>query len=616
MISRRSRRNIRPVEPLNQFPITAAKGVDGTKNADSLDTVQELQNFDITPSGDAELRKPMVLRKKYSNDVLYAKILYDNKFRLVVTTDGRLTIEDITAANNSSQTIRYVWYNYDTEEEYASTAIPPETLFDCQNAQFVNTNTATVITNIGVDVASEFLKVNNSYVIYDPTLYAPKSPQYVPRTIQVFKSSTEANTFIVKINSPELNHLSSTDTIGLDANMALDNPYAIRDEYNSAAPSVKNVLAYADSEVSDTGDVTVNPQVVASTAATGDHQSVPNVNHATIPTGSYPVSAVEIEPDEDYPADFTSLGNPNLQTFRMVADFQLTQEANRAVPQRVIEAFTNSTIAFAKNIPIWVFRCDETKKKVTAYLYTLDVDITNVFDTQYSSKNLSHVYYKINITRTYRGFYGYSARTYYYPWTRYYEDDTGIVGVSNTAFPDSTDPGVVLPPSGYVCLNAVRNVLNAVCVGTTWVAEANAYTLEGRILRCIAPNSGLLNDPAYTDLGITCTTETLQGHSVLKIDTEDRYYDSYGVAYPYTARYCVGYPIAWGNHSDAHTCVAQKHNDEYVTHTPIVSLRQNGSHNESRALLNAYWDTYRYDNTEYPFSHSAGSDYVSPAESF
>ena len=80
--------------------------------------------------------------------------------------------------------------------------------------------------------------------LYDLSYSGPEGGLYKPRTITITLSDDDTVDFDIIISTPDINTLSTSDTLQLDINLDLDNPYAIRDVYNTSAPTVNGIIAY------------------------------------------------------------------------------------------------------------------------------------------------------------------------------------------------------------------------------------------------------------------------------------------------------------------------------------------------------------------------------------
>lgn len=602
MISRHSRRNVRPVEPLNQFPITAAKGVDGTKNADSLDTVQDLQNFDVTVSGDAELRKPMVLQKKYSNDVLYAKVLYDNTSRLLVYRNGNVTVLDAAGVERA---VRYVWYDYHTQEEHIVLPVVNTTPVLWDDARFANTNTATIVTNIQVNLNASIFNAESEEDpdlivanIYDPKLYDENTLQWQFRTLQIFWSD-EKQMWLVKINSPEVNVLSETDTISLDANMALDNPYAIRDEYESSAPSVKGVLPYVMTRVSDTGDVIVDPSSAVSGSLDLDG-TVTNIAGSVPGDLSGSILSWAITPS---PLTVTYLAD-GVESYTYGAYVTVNLDTNtQPISKRVFDGWMkNNSGEFptvAKYVPVWTMGRNGTSVPV-ADLYMLDLKLQNITDVVFNdSEILTSIRYYATISRVYSGTYVYRDLSPDYdasPWSYYCNPPQYPSNV--VEFTLSGDAH--LPPSNTMCTTLLSKLLNATKGNAgSWVNTTK--TMTGRIARCVGTEYG--TDLAYRNYGSGYVDpQPIQAETSKSLFYAGRTGTSGDFRF-----YLIGFPANWSTFDIRTQTYGYYAGSASLNADDRIWLKIRGSGTTLNALGSAYWGANPQVTTDPP---TVRPDYV------
>ena len=269
LISKKTRSVTIPTENLKQGGFTVVKGIDETASVLSTDTVMHLKNLDVDTDGGLIIRKPIVcvdnVPEVYENDVLVStnlcctKRTFDKDYTLVLRTDSDKNSYLGVFKNNEPCTLQLVWNDW---KEYAehSLAITFDNFnfykfpyVDFTHAHVSNTNTSTVITGGFVDIASEVFRregieypTDTSTDLYFSKLYdfTNTGKVFKPRTFILTKSNDLAFDFTLKIVTPDVNVLNSADLLTLDPNLDLDNPYSIRDTYNTSAPTVKNIIAY------------------------------------------------------------------------------------------------------------------------------------------------------------------------------------------------------------------------------------------------------------------------------------------------------------------------------------------------------------------------------------
>ncbi len=245
MINKRYRRDYRPQEKLKQFSLNNSKGVDCTKSVVDADTVLEAENLTLNEDGTLSLRKRM--QAAYKADSHPMHVLFTGKHVFVKkklggwgieARDGKDTNVTITVKSRDYYTCEEVTLDWKSESETDSEILDSE-IFDFSNPSFVNTNSSTIIGNCKVS-----LQAMADAGVADSTLY-DSNVTSLPRYIQISKEEGESDSFILTVISPELTTLSSAEgEIPLNPNMALDNPYAIRDVYGMTVPRISGILPY------------------------------------------------------------------------------------------------------------------------------------------------------------------------------------------------------------------------------------------------------------------------------------------------------------------------------------------------------------------------------------
>lgn len=541
MISKRTRRSTKAVEPLTQFPITAEKGIDISKPADNLNTVQELENFDITTSGDLELRKPMLVKQTFSSTdtekVLKVFPLYDPNYRLVVyvnPTNNRTWVRIVDTKNNV-QPLRYSWANYLTEEEYTQ-ALTEQTLlaaekapFDWSGIQLSSLSTASVCTNVRVDVCSSVFKINNAVVMHDASLLPENTNVY--REIQI-SYSPYIPAWVVKIITPVMNILTQTgssDDLPFDANQALDNPYALRDIYNSVAPTVKGALAYISSITSEggrpepyTGNAIVHSTTRSFITTNPAYSEVPNTVRIT---GAYVDTLNKTSPGTFYgtlrcnvDSDITNRTLANRQVSLHLGDFTYLETPRILFEVPVASVVYRPIAGFG--FPNYFSECYIWDK---TYCFQLDdsfVDNAHVANAQLyfdDSGRLSVVGLPIRVTRTASASdnanitLGTSRNTVGILSYLEYDAVKGLSGISTEASLPESD----LYPEPQI----VQHFANRILAYTGDWAGYRQYhttnngvlttTLQGRIARCLK----------LEDIGGQSGLETLNQETELNFET-------------------------------------------------------------------------------------------------
>lgn len=251
MISKRVRRSSSPQENLKQFSLNNSKGIDGTKPITDPDTVLDMENLEINPDGSLSIRKPML-----SANAAYGKehLLYDGEHVAVVYAGGLCICKRGTFTPKDIRVKCSTYYTYveTTVLEWGSLS---KDSFDFSKASFFNVAGATIVGNCFVK--AEFLITAGAI---DSTLYDDGiADKFLPRYIKL-STDGDAEVWDVTIINPELTKLTTAEgEVPLNPNMCLDNPYAIRDGYGNAVPSVKGIVPYLkttkDDLFSDTSNV-------------------------------------------------------------------------------------------------------------------------------------------------------------------------------------------------------------------------------------------------------------------------------------------------------------------------------------------------------------------------
>ena len=236
MISRYSRCASAPQESLKQFSLNTSKGIDNTKPITDSDTVLSMENLVVNPDGSVSLRKPMVATSTTVGEKIH--VMHDGEH--VFKYSGDCCI--LRRGGAVYQSWKLICNNYYTNAESVVTTgkVFNNAEIDFSNASFFNVPGATVAGNCFVSAS-----LLSSAGAIDPSLYdADVIENKLPRYIKFFKEPVE-DVWTVAIINPELNQLNFAEgEIPLNPNMCLDNPYAIRDGYGNAIPSVKGIIPY------------------------------------------------------------------------------------------------------------------------------------------------------------------------------------------------------------------------------------------------------------------------------------------------------------------------------------------------------------------------------------
>lgn len=247
MISKRNRRSGRPQEILRQFALNNSKGVDSSKAPTDFNTVSAAKNLIVNPDGSMSLRKPIVCIPPYADSKVTKHRLYKDDCVLIVQK-----MEDTSSfpyaiciqKDGVVQPIKVLYNDY-TGQSVSKTVSDGVLTFIVPNgdAETFNLNTASIIGNC--DVLLDFFTN-----LIDPSLYEPTVDR-VPRYLQVYYADDDA-VWTVEVKQPEVNTLTTAEgEIALNPNMTLDNPTAIRDTYDVSVPSIKGIVAYAATRISN-----------------------------------------------------------------------------------------------------------------------------------------------------------------------------------------------------------------------------------------------------------------------------------------------------------------------------------------------------------------------------
>lgn len=271
MISKRSRKSFTPVENLKQSGFNGSKGIDVNASAEDTDRLLLIKNLDVDADGSLKLRKPVVIRKTLPeivlngavvpSEVLHVAYMFDNTHILIVrkASDGNQYIGIFE--NKTFKTFQITINSWDsgTEhilepyENYTSSYIHLPYL-DFSNLSLVNSSTSTILTGVRVNLVDSAFKIQGkSYAsadqteIFYPSLYDYMSDAWRYRTITISKPEYIVSDFDIHILTPEVPTVDASEDISLNANLDADNPYAIRDVYDTTAPTVKAIIPYVPS---------------------------------------------------------------------------------------------------------------------------------------------------------------------------------------------------------------------------------------------------------------------------------------------------------------------------------------------------------------------------------
>lgn len=303
LISKNSRKTTGSVEQLKQGSFTAVKGIDETTSALNTESVLHLENLDVDFDGGLTLRKPIVCISNPPKPALgldntlikcFNNYIFDKDYilNICIASDGTQYFGIFK--NNKPVKVRLVWVSWNDYSEYNVALTAVEDVYfkipqiDFSNVHIANTATSTVLTGCFVDILSKVFKRSDADYPDDVStdlcyskLYDIKSNNslFKARTLILAKSTSFAFDLDLKIVTPDLNTLNTSDTLTLDVNLDLDNPYALRDVYNTSAPSVKNILAYVPIQVFDNTAKVSYGDVSAVSESTVQNSSVLNAGY-------------------------------------------------------------------------------------------------------------------------------------------------------------------------------------------------------------------------------------------------------------------------------------------------------------------------------------------------
>ena len=258
MISKRSRRNTGPQENLKQFSLNNSKGVDETKPIIDPNTVSYMKNLTVNLDGSLSLRKPMKAHKTKGLTTDNIFLMFTEKHYLVFSGESGGVGFSIVDENGNPCNLVYEVQDYYTNELTTFTNTKGKNLFDTSAASCINTAGSTVIGNSYIyaqtfsDTGASSVVGKAGFTVVDASLYDTfNENSKLPRYIQITQSEDSEDTFKVAVKTPEINTLTTAEgEPSLNPNMTLDNPYAIRDVYNSTYLQILGIIPY----VRDIGD--------------------------------------------------------------------------------------------------------------------------------------------------------------------------------------------------------------------------------------------------------------------------------------------------------------------------------------------------------------------------
>ncbi len=223
-----SRANMSLVNAAQEERINVSGGIVSNVPVTNLQTVKKSVNFELDDDGSYILRKPLILKERIINqDTHY---LYDTETK-VTLVNGCL---DITGKSGITSYVKF----YDKSvKEYTLTNTSGLNFF----AELINSYNANDHTLLTVKINHQaFYTATNHDLVHAPR------DRVLYRFVKIYQNfDLGDNAWVIEIVHPEFNTITaSMDEQGIDFNMLLDNPYAIRDLYNYGANGTTKILAY------------------------------------------------------------------------------------------------------------------------------------------------------------------------------------------------------------------------------------------------------------------------------------------------------------------------------------------------------------------------------------
>ena len=372
MISKRNKRYDSPQENLRQFSLNNSKGIDSTKSPTDFNTVSAAKNLVVNPDGSMSLRKPLTyvdgtLRDR---DVLQY-YLYDGYSKLEVLVTQSFSSIGITGMDGTYQPIRVKCTTADgTVLTRPPTHSVDNLIFPQGTPEVVNLNSTTIVGNCTVDLKNFDGKANDGV---DFSLYDSVKP--LPRYLQIRYAEND-KVWDVTVKSPEVNTLTTAEgEIPLNPNLNLDNPTAVRDTYDAVVPTVKGIVAYAPSTITN---------------------GIPVVSELTHASTSDSVEQVERVYSDRYGAPDPQT---NLVTFESTSTIRETLEFSDEFNDYDFECGLSLGLKLESGDPaVYSVHLDSTCTIISEYVDEDDdnsvrnntISVNGVFDAVYSSDVLSN----------------------------------------------------------------------------------------------------------------------------------------------------------------------------------------------------------------------------------
>lgn len=223
-----SRANMSLVNAAQEERINVSGGIVSNVPVTNLQTVKKSVNFELDDDGSYILRKPLILKERIINqDTHY---LYDTETK-VTLVDGCL---DITGKSGITSYLKF----YDKSVKEHTITNTSGLNFFAELINSYNANDHTLLT-VKINHQAFYTATNHDLV------HAPRD-RVLYRFVKIYQNSDLGeNAWVIEIVHPEFNTITAAmDEQGIDFNMLLDNPYAIRDLYNYGANGTTKILAY------------------------------------------------------------------------------------------------------------------------------------------------------------------------------------------------------------------------------------------------------------------------------------------------------------------------------------------------------------------------------------
>lgn len=281
MISKRTRRYSQPQEQLKQFALNNSKGIDETKAITDSDTVFDTVNLTINDDGSMSLRPPLTpTTPNIADDYNGNAETYEYEYMRIPMFDGvhvlelrltnsavdpKLRIVDMDTAEGRNYCVKSTNYYTFAEETFLDTAksdIEDTDItgfflfFRFDEVQYTNTPTSTILNGVKVPLAT--LTATDTTTIPDTVhraadakLYSEYTERVTRRLIITRRENVGTRVeFDIRIHTPEPSQLEGLEngSVRITTDMMLDNPYAIRDNYNTTVPRIRGVTLWKSSD--------------------------------------------------------------------------------------------------------------------------------------------------------------------------------------------------------------------------------------------------------------------------------------------------------------------------------------------------------------------------------